>query len=500
MNRIAPAARNLGAAVLSAFLFALAYGIYCRWFGIHVAFLNAESGFFLDEASASGAGLKQFIRWLSLHSYDGHYTPIPLIAELLQARLYGTRESAWFWRQMAVCGMLAAAIFFYIGHIGRVAGLKPVAAKSAAVAFAVFFLCQPLVIEMVMWPFMAMQLLLLCMAAAAGCFLIRFIERHDISAFAAFVLTAYASMHIFGAGLSVSLAALLTGGALLFLLRDADAIDRQQVSKGLAWLALAFALTAGHSLMMLDARAFPPPSEIPLTLFQNLARFGGLVLDSVVASLRHLYLWSGHGFKTPSMNEAGLRACGGFALLAAVGALLGFLACRFRRTRDNIYLFGFGLLAFPFLAMTITLFMIVFRLHKVQGAEAVLPYLIGGRYIIFPAFYLLMMQAPLFLLLARKMREKSALLPFAMACSAVIGATLFVGTSIYVIWPYRAVDSEAAWHRIVAGARADMDAGHPVRDVDLSVVDPDAKTHLKIRFHILERELGCVGCVRFEGE
>jgi hypothetical protein len=70
-------------------------------------------------------------------------------------------------------------------------------------------------------------------------------------------------------------------------------------------------------------------------------------------------------------------------------------------TRKSEYLLGCAQIAFPLMAMIVNMMLIVFRLRDVQGADAVLPYLIGGRYLIFPSFYLFMMGVALFPLLIR---------------------------------------------------------------------------------------------------
>ncbi len=495
-RRMRGAARDGAVLLLCVIGITVLFGIYCRSLGIHVLFLNAESGLYLEMAFASPEQQSGFIATHMLRSYNGHFTPLAFLAELLQAKRFGSNESAWFWRQMLACGLLGAAAGVLVSLSARAAGMTRFASWATGVAGAVFLLCAPRMIDLVMWPFMVLQLAMLTLTAAAACTLMRFIDLRTPTVFAAYLLLAYATMHVFGIGAAVSGSALLTGAVAVWLMRDAGEIDVATQRRLAALIAVFFVLTAVHGLWMIGSDV--PTDPVPLTFRDNLRRFAWLFYGSLYAGARAL--WARGGMPWPDLSHGDADIVLGAALLLASLVVLGSLAQRYRTTGTRQVLMAFALLAFPLLALLIYLALITFRLRMVGDPAAIMPFLIGSRYVVFPAFFLFMLGAACLLLVPRGVLKGVVPLAGIAAGWSVIGTALFVFNHMPAIWPHSQQRTEAAWQEAVAGARRDIAAGRPVSNVVLTGVHDEFRSDLKRRRHLLEHELGCRGCVRFEGE
>lgn len=489
---------KIGAILLLAVVSATAlFGIYCRSLGIHVLFLNAESGLYLEMAFASPEQQSAFIRTHMLRSYNGHFAPLAFLAELMQSKLFGTRESAWFWRQMLACGLLGTAAGTLVALSARASGMSLRVSVAIGVASAMFLLCAPRIIELVMWPFMVMQLAMLALTAAAACALLRFVDTRAPARFALYLLLAYATMHVFGIGAAISASALLTGAVVVWLLRTAGEIDAAAARRLAQLLAVFFILTGVHAWMMTGA-AEAATDPATLTLSDHLRRFTWLFYGSLHAGARAL--WTRHGMPWPDLSRGDTDAVYGGALLVASVVVLGAVAQRYRATGLRSHLMAFALLAFPLLAMLIYLALITLRLRAVGDDAAILPFLIGSRYVVFPAFFLFMLGAACLLLLPRGTHKGVAPLAGIAAAWSIVGTALFVFDHMPAIWPHSQQRTEAAWQQAVSAARRDIGAGRPVGNVELTGVHDEFKADLKRRRHLLEHDLGCRACVRFEDE
>ncbi|WP_439684876.1 hypothetical protein MNJPNG_05040 [Cupriavidus oxalaticus] len=478
--------------------FAVAFGAYCSALGIRIGFLRAESGLYLDMAFARTGVQLDFIRDYMLRSYNGHFTPVVFVSELLQSKLYRTREWAWYARQMFVCGMLGTAITWLGYQVTRAAGLSILGALSVGVFTAAFFLCQPMMLELVTWPFMALQILMLATMAAAGGMLMAFVKTSRIPAFASFLVLSYSTMHIFGVGAATSASALATAGAVLWLLRDEDDISPEGLRAAAKWMAVAAAMTAVHAVVMVKGANTPSATGDAVSMTENVRRFGWLLMDSIYAGLRAM--WASGGMQWPDMRVGDIEAVYGWGMFMGGLCLVLSAAARYRATRDRLHLASFALIAYPFMAMVTYVALVTFRMRIVPDEQVLLSYFIGSRYVIFPSFYLFLMGMGVLLSMTVALQRGIVPLSAVAAAAAIGGTAVFANGFMNTVWPYAKVDTEAAWRQAVEGARAQMAAGAQVSNVSLAALDSEFKADMKLRRHLLELELGCKGCVRFEGE
>jgi hypothetical protein len=242
------ASKRLFALLLALAVFLL-LAIYLTIARIPIQFLRGESGFMLTLTANPPARDHYFSLYLR-HSYNGHYTPLAFMAEWVQARLLGTSELAWLLRQAAVVTLLFLAIFNFarqlFHHFGRIGYVYAVGTASIA--------CMTIpMLEMASWPFMVMQMLCMSLAFLCASKLVRFAHTQRRADLAMALMIGYASMHVFGVGLAVSVSAIAACCVML-------TISRQWSPRMAVYVVAIFAMTTAHAVMMLrvsDAEAGP---------------------------------------------------------------------------------------------------------------------------------------------------------------------------------------------------------------------------------------------------
>ena len=490
--------RFTGNVILPVLVFSAVFGAFLRTLGIHATFLRAESGVYLDMAFSTWNTQLTFIRHYVLASYNGHFTPVVFFAEFIQSKLYATSEAAWFWRQMIVCGMLGTSILWFSAEICRVAGASQIVALMAGIAGAIFFLYQPALIGLVTWPFMVCQLLALSIMVLSGFFLMRYLRTRASSNFAGFIFAAYATMHASGVGGATSIGALIAGAVMIWLMRSTGEIDAVGARSACRFLVIAGVLTGGHTVMMTVGANVPAEAGTPLSIVEDIRRFGWLFVGSLYAGIREL--WGGGQLQWPDRRLGTTEAVYGITLLLLGSALLTSLGTRYRATRDAIQLACFALIAYPLTTMVIYVAMITFRLRATHDEQILLSYLVGERYVIFPALYLFIMAGVATIILLYSLGQRGIFIMFIAAFGAIFGAAEFTYKVMPTIWPWTQILAEPIWDHVVAEARAAIAPGKLVRNSDLSMVGVEFKSDLKRRRNLLEHALGCHGCVRFEGD
>jgi hypothetical protein len=476
------------------FTAALVFGVYCRSLNIHVNPFRAESGVWLQMAFAPAAIQWDLIYLTFFSSYNGHYLPIVFLAEFGQAKVFGTNEPLWFWRQMLVVGMFAVACATFAYYIARTV-LPTAWAITFAFGACFFFLFQPYVLEMVTWPMMAMQFLALTLMILSASMLVRYLNKPSTGRLGIFVLLGYASMHASGVGIAMSGAALFTGASLLVIFKYAEAVSENDVRGGLIALAGAAALTATHGYMMVRGAPVPQAVGEPLSMLGIAIRFFALLMDSIYAGLRSI-IWANGGLTSPRFDRQNVDACCGVGFVVISILILIVLIRQYLRTNGKEYLYAFAVIAYPFVALLIYTALIVIRLRSIAPDDAVLPYLIGGRYVIFPSLFMFIMGSAIWLMLFRTVGKFSAILSFFCSIAAAIGAAIFVTTEMPGIWPNTMVDHMSAWNNVVQEVKTDTASGKPIKNRILTDIDQDYKPELFQLQYLLNHELNCMNCVK----
>jgi hypothetical protein len=454
---------------------------------------DAESGLFLDRALSSGAERADFMHRHITGSYSGHFTPLAFWLETLQARLYGPREPLWFWRQMAALAFLGTAILLYLRALfgGGTAG----ATWTFAVAGAIFFLCHPDIVQLVAWPFMVLQLLCAAVTALAAHRWVRVTQSNRSEDLWTFLLVSYASMHLLGVGLAVSLAAMSTTGVWV-LLRwlDGDA-SKPWLRSALLALLVTGVLTAFHGAAMASGAKVPGSAHLRFAI--HLRRLGFFFVRSLYAGAEAL--WSNGGMPWPSVRGERTDAVYGWGLLvlSIFGVIL--LGRRFHRSRHPRDGAVFGLALFSLTALVADLVLILIRLRHDGSAEAQANYLIGARYLLFPSLFLFLGGTALFAGRVSRLGPAAVAASVGFAVTAAIATSTFMHTLMPIVFPSMTVDATERWAEIVSTARSELATAGRIHDRSLEELDPEFKSSLRERPLLLERSLGCHGCTQFTG-
>lgn len=496
-------------------IFTLSFGAYCRFNGLYTNFLRVESGWFVDLAHADMADLRRFAWIWITHSYNGHFAPVAFVSELLQSRLIGASEKIWFWRQMFVVATLGTAIALAARRLARTAPVSTIGATIFAVSSAVFFLCQPFILELASWPFMALLLMSLAMSALAVVFLVDFAVGRDPNRLLFFLLAAYGAMHFSGVGAAMSGAAILVAVLLVVEMKARGALSDDGLRRSVQFILSAVILNVLHAALMLhdtdgDVRlqmvremfslkqeVLAEPPVQPPTVLQALMRLGLLFMDSAFAGLRAMW-GSGGGFVWPrfDIDTSPTEAVYALAFFVMVSLGLGGILAKARSEAKPHLLASCAVSIYAWAAFVIYIAMVAIRL-RTAPPDAALNFLIGPRYVIYPAFFLFLGTLPILVLLLRAIGRPAVAIAVVAALGAALSTSVFARTMMPKIWPYVVADTRTAWTAAVAKARAELAAGTPLTD---TIVDfGESKHRLSNLKRALERELGCKGCATFQG-
>jgi hypothetical protein len=106
-----------------------------------------------------------------------------------------------------------------------------------------------------------------------------------------------------------------------------------------------------------------------------------------------------------------------------------------------------------------------------------------------------MMAGAIWLLLFRVLGKLSFAMPIIFSLSAAAGTAIFVITETPRIWPHTQPNHGAEWKAIVQDVKADIAAGRPTRNRDLSKLDLEFRSDLRSKRYLLDHELNCTNCV-----
>jgi hypothetical protein len=492
-SRFAVMAKSGASAALLILAVALVFGVYARSLGVQIGFFRAESGLYLNMAFAPWQEQWSFVRSLILSSYNGHFAPVVFLGELLQSRVFGADEWLWFLRQMLVVGILGAACMAFVYQVARTV-MPARTAMLAGSGGGSFFLFQPVMIDLINWPFMAFQMLCLALMAMSAYFLARYLSAQRRGDFAAFLLIGYSTMQVFGVGAAMSASALLTGAiALLVLLRTKE-LSSADIRHGIVVLLIATGLTLLHGLLMV--RGIPDQNAgVTLPLSVNAIRFFALLMESILSGAQSL--WANGGFAWPRTDVRDMQAVYGLGVFVIAAVIMAGLIAKYCETKQRVFLAGFALLCYPFMALVINTALITYRLRTEVDDGAMLNYLIGSRYVIFPAFFVFMISSMAGIFLFRAFAKLSAILPIIFAAIAAWATAIFIVSVAPMIWPQNLLSHEAEWRVAVQHSKEQIDAGGPIQNMDLSKLGQGFNIDLRAMRYLLAHELGCTDCVKF---
>jgi hypothetical protein len=434
-------------------------------------FLRAESGWFLFHAYSSSEIQQHFQKGFFLASYGGHYAPLAFGAEFEMAKVAGTNESIWKWRQILALTLIGAALVGTLYAVGRVFQVPPLPRWMMAVAVTAGSVYRPEMMDFISWPFMMFQLVFVGLLILALYSVLRVITAPDQRRWPWMaVLAAYGSMHVSGLGLvTVSAVALGLGGILLLAFRSPDTIYHPQRKRIASALITMVCLAAAHGWAMLHL--LPPFQPLGVAAGPFCKLLLGFTANLAVTGLRTFI-----GTTISEPDSRSLAYSWPYGLLLVAGALL-LLRWSLRQTLkeptpENVT--RFALHAFSIAAFAALIGLIAVRLFQSASLNAAATVLALSnslpRYVVPLHFIMIASAAEILARLARRAPRFSSGAFCAIALAALAAQVDFRINSFPYVAPLARISHTSAWGLIVATVRECRAAQLPVPNVPLGAL------------------------------
>jgi hypothetical protein len=431
-------------------------------------FLRAESGWFIYHADSDPETQLRFQRIFFTGSYGGHYTPLAFLAEFQMAKIAGTNESIWKWRQILALALVGAALGGTVYTIGGVFQLARPARSALAAAVAAGSVFRPEMMDFISWPFMILQLVFIGLSVLALYAVIRAVAFPEqprwpwVAAGAA-----YASMHVSGLGLAtVAAVSVVFAGILLVAGRVPSATchpDRKRIRSA---LVVMLCLSIAHGSAMLYLLAPQTPSGVGLWSLSKL----------LLGFTTHLFATALQTFLGTTLSEPGAQTIASswpYGLIVIAGALL-LLQEMLRRSLRNpspLNLARFALHGFSVSAFLGFIVLTAARQFESASVESVATSLALGtflpRYVVPLHFLVVASAVDVLALLARRAPRFSSGAFSAIALAALVAQVDYRWNSFPYVAPLARISHSSAWNLIVATVRECRAAKLPVPNVPL---------------------------------
>lgn len=431
--------------------FAGAVFAFYRLTGLTSQFLRSESGaFLLYGINVTPPGYTDSYQYLT-SSMFGHFTPVAFYFEMLQARLIGTRELAWFARSIALVCFLAGLVGAYVA---RAASMETRPAYGLGMVAAILFVMQPVMPDMISWPFMALQLECSALGLAGALFLVRYAQDARPRDLWLALGLAYLSMHFLGVGLAFSLAAL--GAATLVLLLQGAVPAR------FAPILVFGLLTLGHAVKMAGGGGGLESKPInavagkivlrTLAMAWGMLKSGSLSLTAADSGLQFSY--------GTALREKAVYGAGWLTILAIC---LVLLVVRFRRTLAREDLVTLVTIALPMLFCLANSLLVAWRNASAQFPGEIYfdAFFVVPRYVFFSSLCVIMLAPGLARLLRPDMRVVGYAAPV-VAMTAIVSNLFFMTSDIRTVEPMLFLSHRAVWKNVLGETRVALAEGRAI--------------------------------------
>jgi hypothetical protein len=436
-----------------------------------INFLRSESGWFLFHAYSALEVQQQFLKGFFHGSYGGHYTPLAFLAEFETAKIAGTNESIWKWRQIIVLALIAAGVAGTVFTIGGAFQLSTSRRWLMAAALAAGSVYRPEIMDFISWPFMILQLVFIGLLMLVLYAVLRVATDPDLKRWPWIAaLAAAGSLHVSGMGVvAVAAVAVVFSGILLIAARSPAASYHASRKRIASALITMVGLAVVHGWAMLHPL---PPEQTPAVSAWPIFRLVlGFTANLAVTGLRTFI-----GTTISQPDSRSLAYSWPYGLLFIAGALL-LLRSLLRNslkepTRENVT--RFALHAFSFSAFGTLIGLIAARQFQSSSLEAPATFLALcnslPRYVVPLHFLLIASVADVFVLLARRAPRFSSAAFCALAVSALVAQVDFRVNTFPYVAPFTRISHTSAWGLIVATARECRAAQLPIPNVPLGAL------------------------------
>jgi hypothetical protein len=431
-------------------------------------FFRAESGWFLRQAHSDAESRQRFQKGFFLSSYGGHYTPLAFVAEFQMAKIAGTNESIWKWRQILVLALIGAGLAGAVYAIGSAFQLATWNRLTMAVAVAATSVFRPEMMDFISWPFMILQLGFLGLLVLALHSVTRVIISPDRKRWPWIAaLAAYGSMHVSGLGLTAVVAvAAVFAGILLVARRGLSPAYQAQRRNIASALVTMLSLSTVHGWAMLYL--VPARESFTVSAVSFCKMFLGFTPNLAMTGLR---TFTGTTIPAPNPQTFAYSWPYGLLLIAGALLLLRWLIGKAikQATPQNIIRFalhGFSISAF--FALIGLIAARLFQSSSLDGAATLLALSTPlPRYIVPLHFLMIASAVEVLVRFAQRAPRFSSGAFCALALAAVCAQVDYRWNTFPYVAPLARISHTSAWGLIVATVRECRAAQLPVPNVPL---------------------------------
>jgi len=433
---------------------------------MQAAVLRAETGFYQVIAHSSPEHQRTFLRNFWKKSSHGHYTPLAFTAEYFFAKYAGLRPNWWRNRQLFLAGLLTYVLFGFIRAAAEKTRASPLASALLAAAATLILIAQPVMRDILQWPFHGLQIAWMIFAVATGWGLVRLTDSpHKNRLLWLIALLAYGSMHVLGLGLAT-----VSGTfAVLFLILLGTRSGYfpefrshlRTLARTLAFLAI---LGSAHTLAMIilnnaSANTVATVARgpdwhglvglfalLPVSIFAGL--FGTRLEPALIDSLLHT-VWSI-----------------GIAVVLAFGLFVVLLARRNQQAPSSRRSAAICLSLFS-LVMLITMVAMIATREIQEPTGGLYGYLVGARYVLpMTVAWLGLALAPMILFSARRLFFLAAVSSL-IAFGAIVAHVSYQSQVLPRLTPLHGASHIQVWRNLVQIAREARSANLPIPNLPL---------------------------------
>ena len=437
------------------------------YYDTNITFLRAESGWFQfmsrEEPSPHYGMMRQFFT----NSSHGHYIPFAFYTEFELTYLIGPRETFWKWRQLGAVSILATCFFFFTYSVARIHRIRPWGAVAAAAGVSGLYVFQPLMRELIAWPFLVLPVAAAVFSTLALYALVQWVKKPTTRQWIWLAVTfSYLSMHLVGYGLATVLATTAVLGAGLAGIYSGQLKEFFLVRRTLLIALITMLLFAGmHGACMQFLRAAPlvrsngPPADI----LSMLVFFVSLFLSAVRALI---------SFDPPlSVNDqlpASLWPWGLLLLIVAASSLILMArSCLRRPTPERLS--QFTLHCFSIVAFCGFVLMAIARYLIEPDSSGFHNFLLGSRYLV-PANLLLFGTFAAITVRIARLVNLRIFLFIALGLAALVASRQFGATEYKRFYSGGAISHGKSWRSIVSLSRECRAANLPVPNVPMGAL------------------------------
>ena len=456
-----------------------------------INFLRAESGWFLTQSHSSAESRERFQRDFFTRSYGGHYTPFAFLAEFQTAKLVGTNESFWKWRQILALAVIGAALCGAVYAIGGMFQLSRWSRWTLSAGLTAGALFRPEIMEFISWPFMILQMVwigLFVLALYAAAKVASSPEQTGWPWIAA--AAACGSIQVSGLGLvTVVAVATVLSGVLLVARRRPSAIYAPHRKRVASALIAMLAVAAVHGFAMLYL--LRSPSSLSAS-FGSLARLSlGFAANLAVAAARTFVATAS---AEPSWRSLAYAWPYGLLVIALAFVMLFWLLRKSLREPTPQNLTRFALHAFSISAFLALIGLCAVRQFQAASLDVAAINLALStwvpRYIVPLHFIAIGSAIELAVRLTQRAPRFGPAAFCALALAALVAQRDFRSTTFVYVEPVARISHTSAWGLLLATVRECQAAQLPVPNVPLGALtrefsDADTKTFEPLLRHDL---------------